>query len=154
MKAWGLVHWNSATVPFSVTFWVWSNMANEWCACAAAIRPAHSAAPIKAFNFISPPSTGLCDDCCIIQGTGPITGFACGGNENEEPFGVVYRHRAVGLVPDGTGRGGSSPQGAGCRLAEGVLRSTRQAARLGRGLGAWPRAPRAGGPCTGTAEVQ
>ena len=59
-QVWGLVHWNSLTVPSSVTFFELSNIANEWCADAgAATSNASPATPSAKVLRVKPSSICL-----------------------------------------------------------------------------------------------
>ncbi len=62
MKAWGLVHSKSLTVPATVTCLVWSNMAKEWWAKATppgAEMSAAAARPQSEASLMGPEDMGF-----------------------------------------------------------------------------------------------
>src|SRR5690606_32658835 len=59
MKAWGLVHWNSVTLPFRLTRSLWSNMAKEWCAATEPAATSPSSTAISCNFFIPPPTWSI-----------------------------------------------------------------------------------------------
>src|SRR5688572_19161473 len=134
MKACGLVHWNSLTVPLSVTRLVWSNMAKEWCAPAVAMarRPSSAAAdcdlPISFFPnavWIARPYGKY---ILPYQETGSGVGDA---GQKGTDRGNIRRSGCGGVVGRRSGQ-------AGRRLAARTICGARQAARLGWRMGAGP----------------